>query len=233
MNRPVKATDIVNFVMKNGEFRPLVIVRSWDRLPAAVLVSPPVEAVPRRPGEQVKFPTHNQPSQIPVTHVCGVLYIDPSVDATNIPGVLARGSTQPSTLPQSPSAATLEAQVARGKVTGASTDEVNAGNAAAQELERRRAAGAGHPAATPPAASPALHTRTAELQAQITRGNAPDATPAEIAAGKAATLELNRPPAGYPVAHLAAGAFQVWIESAVYDDHQSKEPGTWHWPKGY
>lgn len=85
MNRPVRATDVVNFVMKNGEIRPLVVVRSWDSTSAPVAAVPALPSVPLRAGEQVKFPGHNQPTQFAVAHVNGLLLIDPAVDGTNVP----------------------------------------------------------------------------------------------------------------------------------------------------
>jgi hypothetical protein len=150
MNRPARATDVVNFVMKNGDIRPLVVVRSWDTTPLPV-TGAALPTVPIRAGEQVKFPGHNQPQLQPIACVNGVLIIDPNLDQVNVPiqapvvAVVPAAGTPAAAPPSvpvsaailSPSTATLEAEVAAGKASGASALTVSTGVAAQNELNRR------------------------------------------------------------------------------------------------
>jgi hypothetical protein len=129
MNRPVRATDAVNFVMKNGDIRPLLVVRSWDLTPPPAPAAAP--AVPHRAGEQVKFPAHNQPGQFVIAHVSGLLLIDPSVDADNVP---VQAPVLPA--PPLPNKAELEAAVATGNAVGATPEQVQAGKDAAATLAK-------------------------------------------------------------------------------------------------
>jgi hypothetical protein len=248
MNRIVRATDVVNFVMKNGEFRPLLVVRAWDLTPP-VTAAPPTVAP--RAGEQVKFPAHNQPSQVAIAHISGLLLIDPLVDQKNVPiqaPVMVPARTLPARPadPLSPSNATLEDQVRAGNASSATPAERATGAAAQKELYRRGAlpAGTHTPAGgldfrnrgtagtTPVGTTAPVATDFAALQAAVTLGNQPNATPAQIQAGKDAAAELAKGPAA-PVAlpEVDTGNdCSVWIAAAAYDEAHAV--GTWHWPKG-
>jgi hypothetical protein len=209
MNTQPKATDVVNFVMKNGEFRPLLVVRAWQ-LAAPVTATVPV--VTPRPGEQVKFPGHNQPSIIPVAHVNGVLTIDPAVDGGNVPGIDEPATGKPATWPLNRAA--LEAAIARGKAPNATVTEINAGTAAAKELDL---AGPAPLSLRPPAGGIDFRNRTEAVPVALVDGSLDFRDQETTQKAKRVVFDPDE--------------FHVWIDGAAYDD-QAKVPGTWHWPKG-
>jgi len=185
MNPLPRAGKVVNFVMKDGDVRPLLVVRVWDySTPVSLGHQAPHTSDPAllgraatRPGEQVKFPVAHDPSagQGNPGNLCGVLYIDPSRDANNIPGQPGPGRARTASIEEA-----TRQRIARGLAPDASPDEV---------IYMEQAQVPGGPAAVP-ARDSVANRQT--LEKAVACGKAPNAKPAEVAAGQDAQAQLDR-----------------------------------------